>query len=59
MKYDFEKIGKEKVFNELVSKTKGQIDYLQTRNATMPQKLDTLKKIKELANDAIKIGETL
>ncbi|MCY8890390.1 hypothetical protein [Bacillus atrophaeus] len=55
MSYDFERIGKEKVLNDLLSKIKGKGDYLKTKNLTKNDKLQTLKDIEGLSKDAHKI----
>lgn len=53
--YNFEQIGKQKVYNDLQSKIMGKANELQRQGATKSNKLQTLKEIQQIVKDAHKI----
>jgi len=59
MAYDFEKIGKQSVLNDLIKSIKGKSDYLQANNLRKVDKLKTLKELGEMSKDAYKILDEL
>lgn len=52
MAHDFERIGKEQVLKDLTKKIKGKAEYLQTQNIKPMDKLQTLKDLKNLSEEA-------
>lgn len=55
MDYDFEKIGKQSVFNQLTEGIANKADYLQAATIGKDKKLEALKDIEKMAKDAYKI----
>lgn len=59
MKYDFEKIGKERVLNELQSKILGKATYMKNQANSTELKLEVLEEINQLSGDAYTILKEL
>jgi shikimate 5-dehydrogenase len=57
--FDFERIGKEKVFEDLVKELKSQATHLHTSNPTMNHKVNALRRIQELAETAAEVGSSI